>query len=149
MALMMKTKSLLLPLVLFSFIVFGCGFSDDEDPGRRPVVGHPTSFYKDTPTSTISTFNVGDEINIKVTLEDPDLDIVTLFVTIYDYNNLYAIYDGPNAYELDPVQLPKFTVLRKLDVALPVGEYRVDFQAVDEKGHASQIEGRKLWIDSD
>ena len=145
----MKTKSLLLPLVLFSFIIFGCGFSDDEDPGRRPVVGQTTSFYKDTPTSTTSNFNVGDEINIKVPLEDPDLDIVTLYVTIYDLSDPDAARQWPNAYDLDPAQLSEFTVLRKLDVTLPVGEYRVDFQAVDKKGHASLIVRRWLYVNSD
>ena len=145
----MKTKSLLLPLILWSFIVFGCGFSDDEDPGRRPVVGRATSFYKDTPTSTTSNFNVGEEINVTVPLKDPDLDIVTLFVTIYDLDNPDAVFDGPNGYDLDPVQLSEFTVLRKLDVNLPVGEYRVDFQAVDKKGHASLIVRRWLYVNSD
>lgn len=145
---MMKIKFLLLPLILFSFIVFGCGFSDEEDPGKRPVV-RAAYFYKDASTSWTSNFNVGDEINVEVHMSDPDLDIVTLFVTIYDISNPDAIYEGPNTYELDPVQVSEYSVSEKLDVSLPVGKYRVDFQAVDEKGHASLIVRRWLYINSD
>lgn len=141
----MKTKSLLLPLILFSFIVFGCGFSDDEDPGRRPVV-RAAYFYKDAATIPTSNFNVDDEIIVEVHLEDPDLDIVILYVAIYDLNNPDAVYDGPNAYELDPVQLTEYSIFEKLDVTLSAGAYRVDFQAVDEKGNASLIFRKKIYV---
>lgn len=142
----MKTKFLLFLLVLFSFIVFGCGMSDeDEDPGRRPVV-RAAYFYKDTSTIPTSNFNVDDEITVEVHLEDPDLDLVTLYVTFYDLDNPDAVYEGPNAYELDPVQLSEYSISEKLDVTLPAGTYRVDFQAVDEKGHASLIFRKRIYV---
>jgi hypothetical protein len=143
----MKTKFLLLPLIVCSVIFFGCGMSDeDEDPGRRPVVT-AVYFYKNASTIPTSNFNVDDEIAAEVHLEDPDLDIVTLYITIYDLDNTGTPYAGPNAYELDPAQSSDFSISEKLNVALPSGAYRIDFQVVDEKGLASLIYRKRLYVE--
>ena len=140
---MMKTISLLFPLFLCGFLVFGCGISDDEDRGKAPTIT-AVSFHNDT--SSGSNFHAGDNITVEVHLEDPDLDIVTLHLIIYALGDPDIVYDGPTVYELDPVQLSDYTVSQELEVTFPAGDYRVDFQVLDEKGNASRAFKKKLYI---
>ncbi|MBW2613787.1 MAG: hypothetical protein JRE12_15710 [Deltaproteobacteria bacterium] len=142
---MMKTIPFLLPLILCSFLVFGCGISGDEDRGTAPTI-RAVYFYKDASTVPTSNFNVGDNITIGVHLEDPDLDIVTLHVIIYDLSNPDIVYDGPTVYELDSVQLPEYNISQKLDVTFPASGYRIDFQVADEKGNVSLPFRKKLYV---
>ena len=141
----MKTVSFLRPLVLCCLFIFGCGISGDEDRGTSPTI-RAAYFYKDAATVPTSNFNAGDNITVEVHLEDPDLDIVTLHLIIYALGDPDTVYDGPTVYELDPVQLSDFTVSQKLDVTFPAGDYRVDFQVLDEKNNASRAFKKKLYV---
>ena len=143
----LKAVSLLLSFILCSFLVFGCGVSDDDDGDREtaPTI-RAVYFYKNASTIPTSNFDAGDDISFDAHLGDPDLDIVTLHVIIFDLNNPGTVYDGPTVYELDPVQLPEYTFSQKMDVALSANEYRVDFQAVDEKGRVSLIFRKKIYV---
>jgi hypothetical protein len=142
---MMKSISFLLPLMVCGFIVFGCGFSDDDDRGQAPTI-RAVYFYKNAATVPTSNVNVGDTVTAEVHLEDPDSDIVTLHIVIYDLSNPDTVYDGPAVYELDSVQVFAYKISKKLDAMFSAGEYRVDFQVVDEKGHASLIFRKKLYV---
>ena len=141
----MKTIPFLFPLILCSFLVFGCGISDDEDRGTAPTI-RAVYFYKDASTVPTSHFNVGDNITIEAHLEDPDLDIVTLHVIIYDLSNPDIVYDGPTVYELDSVQLAEYNISKKLDVKFPASGYRIDFRVADEKGNVSLPFRKKLYV---
>ncbi len=141
----MKTIPFLLPLILCSFLVFGCGISGDEDRGTAPTI-RAVYFYKDASTVPTSNFNVGDNITIGVHLEDPDLDIVTLHVIIYDLSDPDTVYNGPTVYDLDSGQWSENTISQNLDVTFQTGEYRVDFQAVDEKHNISLIFRKKIYV---
>lgn len=148
MGMIMKTIFLLLSFILYGFLIFGCGVSDEDDDERQtaPKV-RAVFFYKNASTIPTSNFDADDDISFVAHLEDPDLDIVTLHVTIFDRNNPGTVYDGPTVYELDPVDLPIYTFSQKMDVALPANSYRIDFQAVDEKGRVSFIEKRYLYVE--
>ena len=144
--LMLKTTSIFLPLILCSFLFLGCGFSDDEDRGKAPII-ELIVFYKDVPTSSGSNFSVGDTVYFDVRFRDPDIDVMTLHVVIYDLSDTDIIYDGPSVYELDAEQQSENTISEKFDVAFQAGDYRVDFQLVDEKGNASMVERKKIYFD--
>ncbi len=100
------------------------------------------------PTSTVPTsnFNVGDNITFVAHFEDPDLDIVTLHVIIYDLSDPDTVYNGPTVYDLDSGQWSENTISQNLDVTFQTGEYRVDFQAVDEKHNISLIFRKKIYV---
>jgi hypothetical protein len=144
--LMLKTTSILLFLMLLSFLFLGCGFSDDEDRGKAPII-ELIVFYEDVPTSSGSNFSVGDTVNFHVRFRDPDLDVMTLHVVIYDVSDTDMVYDGPTVYELDADQQSENTISEEFDVAFQAGDYRVDFQLVDEKGNASMVERKKIYFD--
>jgi major membrane immunogen (membrane-anchored lipoprotein) len=141
----MKTKSLLLLLVLCSMLVFGCGFSDDEDRGKPPKITK-VHFYSDASPIPASNFNVGDTISFEVKFQDPDGDAFTLHVVIYDLGKPDEVFDGPTVYELNSEQQSENSVSEILDAAFTAGEYRVDFQLVDEKGNLSLIFRKKLFV---
>ena len=138
MGLMMKTISLLFHLVLCGFLVLGCGISGDEDRGTAPTI-RAVYFYKEASLVPTSNFTAGDNITVEVKLEDPDLDIVTLHLVIYALGDPDTVYEGPNVYELDPVQASENTISQEFDDPFPEGDYRVDFQVLDEKGNASRV----------
>ena len=142
---MMKTISRLFPLFLCGFLVFGCGISGDEDRGKAPTI-KGASFYKDISSPSTSNFNPGDTVTVGVNLEDPDLDIVTLHLIVYTLGDPDAVYEGPNAYDLDPVQVSKYTVTEEFVDPFPIGDYRVGFQVLDEKGNASRVFKKIFYV---
>ena len=141
----MKTILFLMSLVLFGISLLGCGIEDDEDPGKAPTIS-AVYFYKDASTIPTSNFNVGDSITFTVHFEDPDLDVVTLHVVIVDLSDPGKVYDGPTVYDSASGQWSENTTSQKLDVAFQTGEYRLDFQAVDEKRNVSLIFRKKLYV---
>jgi hypothetical protein len=141
----MKTIFFLISLVLFGIAFSGCAIDDDEDPGKAPAIS-AVYFYKDTSTIPTSNFNVGDNITFTVHFEDPDLDVVTLHVVIYDLSDPGKVYDGPTVYGLDSGQWSENATSQKLDVAFQTGDYRIDFQAVDEKHNVSLIYRKRLYV---
>ena len=142
---MKRTIAFLLTLSFCSVLLLGCGISDeDEDRGKAPKIEY-VKFYKDaSTTSSVSIFYVGDTLFFRVDFEDPDLDVATLHVIIYDLGNPDAIYDGPTVYELSAEQQSENSISEILDAAFTAGEYRVDFQAVDEKSNISLMARRKI-----
>jgi len=143
---MLKTISILLPLILCSFLFSGCGISDeDEDRGKAPKIT-VVNYYEGASTISGSNFNVGDDISFEVRFEDPDSDATTLHVVIYDVSDTDIIFDGPTVYELDAEQQAENTMSEKLDANFQAGDYRVDFQMVDEKGNASMIFRKKIFF---
>ena len=141
----MKTILFLMSLILFAVSFSGCAIDDDEDPGKAPTIS-AVYFYRDTSTDSTSNFNVGDNITFTVHFKDPDLDVVTLHVVIYDLSDPGKVYDGPTVYDSASGQWSENTTSQKLDVAFQTGEYRVDFQAVDEKRNVSLIFRKKIYI---
>jgi len=131
---MLKTISILLPLILCSFLFSGCGISDeDEDRGKAPRIT-VVNYYEGTSTISGSNFNVGDDISF------------TVRVVIYDVSDTDIVYDGPTVYELDSEQQSENMISEIFDVAFPAGDYRVEFQLVDEKGNASMIFRKKIFF---
>lgn len=141
----MKTISLLFPLFLCGFLVFGCGISDDEDRGKAPTI-RAVYFYKDASPVPTSNFNAGDTVTVEVNLEDPDLDIVSLHLIVYTLGDPDAVYEGPNVYDLDPVQVSKYTVAEEFEDPFPEGDYRVDLQVLDEEGNASRVFKKIFYV---
>ena len=138
-------SSILLPLLLCGVLFIGCSFSDDEDRGKAPKIT-AVYFYKNASTIPTSNFSVDDTISFEVNFEDPESDVMTLHVVIYDVDHLEGIYDGPTVYELDAEQRFENTFTEKLDATFPAGEYRVDFAVVDEKGNASLTFRKKIFV---
>jgi hypothetical protein len=142
---MIKIISFSIFLVMGSVLFCGCGLDNDGDRGKAPTI-NAVYFYEDSATIPTSTFNVGDTIRFVAHFEDPDADIVTLHVVIYDLGNPDTIYDGPTVYDLDSGQWSENTTSQKLDAALQKGEYRVDFQAADEKNNISLIFRKRMYV---
>ena len=132
-------------LVLGGIVFFGCGIEDDEDPGKPPIIRVVSFYNNDSPVSG-SNFNVGDTIYFTVQFADTDSDAATLHVVIYDLDDPGPIYDGPTVYELDAEQRSENRLTEQLDVAFQTGEYRVDFQMVDEKNNVSLIFRKKIYF---
>lgn len=141
---MIKFISFFILLGLGGVLFFGCSL-DDEDRGKPPRITF-VEFYKDTSAIPASNFNVGDNISFVAHFEDPDADIVTLHVIIYDLSDPDTVYDGPTVYDLDSGQWSENATSQELDAAFQAGEYRVDFQAVDEKHNISLIYRKRINI---
>jgi hypothetical protein len=143
--LMLNNISILVYLMLCGVLLMGCGIDDDEDPGKAPTISG-VSFYKAASAAPTSNFNVGETASFVVRFEDEDADAMTLHVVVYDLSHLDSVYDGPAVYELDAEERSENTVSATLDVDFQAGEYRIDFQMVDEKRNTSLIFRKKIYF---
>lgn len=151
----MKPAVSLSLLIIFIFFTLSCnsssGGSDVTDSGDVIVGTVPeiknAKFYVNR--NLISpTFDLpfGSLATVQVFMEDPDLDIVTLYIIIYvvgDNDGVDRtvapgkILEGPIVVEIVPEPWPYFSEIYEFTVNFPPGNYLIGLQAEDENGNTS------------
>jgi hypothetical protein len=116
--------------------------------GCNPSKGHPGIgfFPKITEAvmvnvNTTGTFKFGDQVTFSVQAEDEDLNMKTLWVTVYTSADSENPFDGP--YE---IALPKqtsdtmtYSDLGPITLSEPVGNYTMNLQIEDARGNETSV----------
>ena len=145
-----------LPLfIIFMFFILACnssnGGSDANDTGDLIAGTVPeiknANFYVNrdfiSPTSDLPS---GSLATVQIFMEDPDLDIVTLYITIYvedDNDGGYRavapgkIFEGPIVIDIVHEPWPYFSEAYEFTVTYPPGNYLIGLQAEDANGNIS------------
>ena len=135
-------------LFLLLTLLMGCKTSDDDrhvnDTGTAPTISDVV-FYKcddsekNNPQMSIS-YNDQDYYYRRINYSDPDLDIRSVHVTIYIWEDeQYIVYDGPDVNEL-PSQSSEYDWdedTNAIQITIPSGSYRYHFQVEDEETNMS------------
>ena len=127
----------LFAIFIILLVISGCGGGDDPDDRTAPIITNVV--LTDIDGYTESTFRIGDTVNVAVYATDPDLDMETLFVT--EYHSAwpsYHPYYGPDTILLSQ---PTTNTVYYFSVVVigPVGNWRIEFQIDDYKGHSSNV----------
>ena len=135
-------------LFLLLTLLIGCKTSDDDphvtDTGTAPTISNVV-FYKcddsekNNPQMSIS-YNDQEYYYRRINYGDPDLDIRSVHVTIYIWEDgHYIVYDGPDVNEL-PSQNSEYDrneYTNAIQMTMPSGSYRYHFQVEDEETNMS------------
>ena len=135
-------------LFLLLILLMGCKTSDDDrndnDTGTAPTISNVV-FYKcddsekNNPQMSIS-YNDQDYYYRRINYNDPDLDIRSVHVTIYIWEDgRYIVYDGPDVSELTSQESESDwdEDINAKQIQLPSGSYRYHFQVEDKKNNMS------------
>jgi len=126
----------------------GCKTSDDDrhvnGTGTAPTISNVV-FYKcddsekNNPQMSIS-YDDQDYFYRRINYSDPDLDVRSVHVTIYIWEDgQYIVYDGPDVSEL-PSQNFEYAWdedANAIQMTMPSGSYRYNFQVEDEETNMS------------
>ena len=117
-------------------IVSGCGGADDPDDRTAPIITNVV--ITDEHFEPKTEFNILDEFNIIIYAADPDLDMESLFITEYCPKGLRT---GPEYIPLpDQVGVKRgYHFVNNGTIVGPTGNYKLEFQIDDVKGHSSNI----------
>lgn len=142
-------------LLLLSFAVLhtGCGGggSDANDTsaviiGTVPEVKNAKIYINRDLLSPTTDLPFGSLVTVQTFMEDPDLDIVALYITVYvkdDNDGGYRaaapgrVYDGPIVVDIEPEPWPYFSEVYEFTISYPPGNYLIGLQAEDENGNTS------------
>lgn len=151
----MKRAFSLSLLIFFILFTLGCnsssGGSDGTDDGdvivgTVPEIKNAKFYVNRDLISPTSDLPFGSLATVQVFMEDPDLDIVTLYITIYveddnDGGNRAVapgkVFEGPIVIDIVPEPWPYFSEVYEFTVNFPPGDYLIGLQAEDENGNTS------------
>ena len=148
----MKPSFSLPLLIFFIFFTLTCnsssGGSDAGDVivGTVPEIKNAEFYVNRELLSPTSELPVGSLATVQVFMEDPDLDIVSLSITIYaeDDNDggfravaSGKVYEGPIVIDIVPEPWPYFSEIYEFIVSYPPGNYLIGLQAEDNNGNTS------------
>jgi hypothetical protein len=152
----MKTVFSLPLLIIYIFFTLACnsssGGSDANDAGdvivgTVPEIKNAILYVNWDLISPTSDLPFGSLATVQVFMEDPDLDIVTLYITIYVVDDNDGgkravapgkVYEGPIVIDIVPEPWPYFSEVYNFTVAYPPGNYLIGLQAEDENGNTSR-----------
>ena len=88
--------------------------------------------------SEADVLHIGDKVNVKITASDPDIDMQTLYYSMYLLPNETTPYYGPfSANILQTYTTSTYHLVEPLTVEGPIGRWRIKSYIVDSVGNES------------
>jgi len=131
--------------IIALFNIGGCGGSDDEATGFKPVIDRIVFFQNSDKTNQVQSYTQGSEGNVELTISDYDLNAETVELQINQCTDAsctqYTAFYGPEIYSFSQEDtIFNYTVphLSELIKVLPaIHYYQFVFEVMDRKGQSS------------
>jgi hypothetical protein len=137
----MNHIKLIITTLCVIMISYDCGCSGGGVSGGVGYIPKITAaqMYNTNDRSNYS-FNSGSIVDFSLIVEDYDLNIKTLRVTIYNSSNLETPFQGPLSFDL-PEQTTNnmtYTMVGSMTLSEPDGQYSVNLEVLDTTGNISK-----------
>ena len=134
----MKNMYYLFISLVILFSLYACDNQNRDNDGKAPEIGS-VNFYAGENEEPTRELPSGEKVWVSIYIEDCNLDMKYLHVSLFQANAPDYVYDGPNVYVINlEFPLAKIYITREFLIEYPPGDYEVELQVEDERGNYSR-----------